>query len=119
MRDDSRFSRRDGEEAFCELKRLASTGVAIYFYVDGSRFRYGTFGDNVVGFVRAEMNAEYRRSRASEFTDQVRASRLFTSPHSRSNRPRYFRSRSASFATLFRSRDRSNSVRPAAERVAA
>ena len=61
MRDDSRFSRRDGEEAFRDLKRLASTGLAIFFYGDGSQFRYGTFGDNVVGFVRAEMNAEYRR----------------------------------------------------------
>ncbi|HET9385094.1 MAG TPA: recombinase family protein [Gemmatimonadales bacterium] len=29
MRDDSRFSRRDGEEAFGELKRLAQTGVEI------------------------------------------------------------------------------------------
>ncbi len=61
MRDASRFSRRDGDEAFGELKRLAQAGVEIWFYQDGTRFSFGTFSDNVVGFVRAEMNAEYRR----------------------------------------------------------
>jgi len=62
MRDASRFSRRDGDEAFGELKRIAQRGIEIWFYQDGgSRFAFGNFGDNVVGFVRAEMNAEYRR----------------------------------------------------------
>jgi len=61
LRDASRFSRRDGDEAFGELKRLAQAGLEIWFYQDGTRFTFGTFGDNVVGFVRAEMNAEYRR----------------------------------------------------------
>src|SRR5262249_30092098 len=61
MRDASRFSRRDGDEAFGELKRLAQQGIAIWFYQDGTQFTYGNFGDNVVGFVRAGMNAEYRR----------------------------------------------------------
>jgi DNA invertase Pin-like site-specific DNA recombinase len=61
LRDASRFSRRDGDEAFGELKRLAQTGVEIWFVQDGTRFTFGTFGDNVVGFVRAEMNAEFRR----------------------------------------------------------
>src|SRR5262249_15329407 len=61
MRDASRFSRRDGDEAFGELKRLAQAGIDIWFYQDATRFSYGTFGDNVVGLVRAEMNAEYRR----------------------------------------------------------
>src|SRR4051794_33582719 len=32
MRDASRFSRRDGDEAFGELKRIAQAGVAIWFY---------------------------------------------------------------------------------------
>ncbi len=61
MRDASRFSRRDGDEAFGELKRLAQAGIEIWFYQDDTRFTFGIFGDNVVGFVRAEMNAEYRR----------------------------------------------------------
>jgi len=61
MRDSSRLSRRDGDEAFGELKRIAQAGVQIWFYGDGSCFSYGTLADNVV-FVRAEMNAEYRRS---------------------------------------------------------
>lgn len=61
VRDASRFSRRDGDEAFGELKRIAQAGIAIWFYEDGSRFTYGQFADNITGFVRAEMNAEWRR----------------------------------------------------------
>ncbi len=61
LRDASRFSRLDGDEAFGELKSLVKAGVAVWFYQDGTPFTFGTFGDNVVGFVRAEMNAEYRR----------------------------------------------------------
>src|SRR6185503_3473047 len=61
MRDASRFSRRDGDEAFGELKQIAQMGIEIWFYQDATRFTFGTFSDNVVGFVRAEMNAEYRR----------------------------------------------------------
>ena len=38
MRDASRFSRRDGDEAFGELKRLAQAGVEIWFYQDGTPF---------------------------------------------------------------------------------
>ena len=34
MRDASRFSRRDGDEAFGELKRIAQAGVEIWFYQD-------------------------------------------------------------------------------------
>jgi site-specific DNA recombinase len=61
MRDASRFSRRDGDEAFGELKRIAQAGVAVWFYQDGTAFEYGSFASNISGFVRAEMNAEYRR----------------------------------------------------------
>ena len=61
LRDASRFSRRDGDEAFAELKAIARAGVEVWFYQDGQRFTYGTLADNVVGFVRAEMNAEFRR----------------------------------------------------------
>jgi site-specific DNA recombinase len=61
MRDASRFSRRDGDEAFGELKRLAQRGVTVWFYQDGTAFEYGNFAANITGIVRAEMNAEYRR----------------------------------------------------------
>ena len=61
MRDASRFSRRDGDEAFSELKSIAQAGVEIWFYQDGTRFEFGNFGANITGMVRAEMNAEYRR----------------------------------------------------------
>jgi len=61
MRDASRFSRRDGDEAFGELKRLAQLGVEVWFYQDGTQFKFGSFADNISGFVRAEMNAEFRR----------------------------------------------------------
>src|SRR4030095_1162541 len=62
MRDSSRFSRRDGDEAFTELKEMALRGVELWFYQEGQQSPCGTFAANVVGFVNAEMNAEYRRS---------------------------------------------------------
>lgn len=40
-------------------------GVQVWFYKDGTRFTFGTLADNVVGFVRAEMNAEFRRQIAT------------------------------------------------------
>ncbi len=61
LRDTSRFSRRDGDEAFGELKAIDRAGVEVWFYQDGTRFTHGTFGDNVVGFVKAEAAADYRR----------------------------------------------------------
>ena len=61
MRDTSRFSRRDGDEAFAELKAIDRAGVQVWFYQDGQRFKHGTFGDNVVGYVKAEAAADYRR----------------------------------------------------------
>jgi DNA invertase Pin-like site-specific DNA recombinase len=61
MRDASRFSRRDGDEAFAELKAIAKPGITVWFHADGARFNYGTLADNVISFVRAEMAAEYRR----------------------------------------------------------
>jgi DNA invertase Pin-like site-specific DNA recombinase len=65
MRDASRFSRRDGDEAFGELKRIAQAGVTIWFYQDGTPFEFGNFAANITGIVRAEMNAEYRRQIAT------------------------------------------------------
>ena len=61
MCDASRFSRLDGDEAFGELKRIAQSGVEIWFYQEGTQFTYGNFAANITGFVRAEVNAEYRR----------------------------------------------------------
>ncbi len=61
MRDSSRFSRRDSDEAFGELKRIARAGVEIWFYQEGTPFEYGNFAANITGLVQAEMNAEYRR----------------------------------------------------------
>jgi DNA invertase Pin-like site-specific DNA recombinase len=46
LRDASRFSRRDGDEAFGELKRIAQAGVEVWFYQDGTRFEYGSFASN-------------------------------------------------------------------------
>ena len=65
LRDTSRFSRRDGDEAFAELKAIARAGVQIYFYADGTQFEYGTLATNVVGFIRSEMAADYRRQIAA------------------------------------------------------
>lgn len=65
MRERSRFSRRDGDEAFGELKRIARAGIQVVFYKDRSTFAFGTFADNVVGFMHAEGAAEYRRQIAA------------------------------------------------------
>ena len=61
MRDTSRFSRRDGDEAFGELKAIAKAGVNVWFYQDGQQFAYGTLAANVTGILSAEFAAEYRR----------------------------------------------------------
>jgi hypothetical protein len=66
MRDASRFSRRDGDEAFGELKRLAQSGIEIWFYQDGTRFSFGTFGDNVVGYVRVDGHTDRRINEAGQ-----------------------------------------------------
>jgi len=70
MRDSSRFSRRDGDEAFTELKHLAERGIEIWFYGDSKRFTYGDFASNVGWSVTMEMNAEYRRQ-ISKFTHEA------------------------------------------------
>ena len=61
IREESRFSRRDGDVAFGELKQIARAGVDVWFYQNRKPFAFGTFGDNVVGFVKAEAAADYRR----------------------------------------------------------
>jgi DNA invertase Pin-like site-specific DNA recombinase len=76
MRERSRFSRRDGDEAFGELKKIARAGVAVWFYQDRSPFAFGTFGENIVGFVQAEGAAEYRRQIAAwTYTAMARKAR--------------------------------------------
>lgn len=76
MRDASRFSRRDGDEAFGELKAIANAGVQIWFYQDGQPFKFGTFGDNIAGYVNAEMNAEFRRAISRWTTEAMRRKAL-------------------------------------------
>ncbi len=71
MRDASRFSRRDGDEAFGELKAIARAGVDVWFYQEGQRFEYGNFAANITGFVKAEMNAEFRRQIAKWTRDAM------------------------------------------------
>ena len=95
MRDTSRFSRRDGDEAFGELKAIDRAGVEVWFYQESTRFTHGTFGDNVVGFVKAEAAADYRRQIAA-WTRAVGPARrnTRTSCPSMSRRPASSRRRS-------------------------
>jgi site-specific DNA recombinase len=73
LRDRSRFSRRDGDESFTELKQIAQAGVQVWFYSDGTRFEYGSLASNVVGFLHGEFAAEYRRAvAASTYEAHVR-----------------------------------------------
>jgi DNA invertase Pin-like site-specific DNA recombinase len=71
MRDPSRFSRRDGDEAFGQLKAIARAGIEIYFYGDNSRFEYGTLASNVAGFLRSEIAADYRRQIAARTSETI------------------------------------------------
>jgi site-specific DNA recombinase len=64
-----RLSRRDGDESFSELKTIAKAGVQIYFYSDGSCFQFGDFASNALGFLRAEVAAEYRRAVSKKTTE--------------------------------------------------
>jgi site-specific DNA recombinase len=64
-----RFSRRDGDEAFAELKAISKRGVQVWFYSDGTRFRYGTFESNISGFLKGEFAAEYRRTVSQKTTE--------------------------------------------------
>jgi DNA invertase Pin-like site-specific DNA recombinase len=61
MRDESRFSRRDGYESFGELVELAQRGVDVWFYQTRQKFKFESFGDIISGVVTGQMNREYRR----------------------------------------------------------
>lgn len=65
MQAQDRFSRRDGDEAFGELKQLAKH-VQVWFYADRQRFTYGTFESNITGILKSEFAAEYRRAIAAK-----------------------------------------------------
>ncbi len=67
-----RLSRRDGDESFAELKAIARAGVEIWFYADGSRFTFGDFASNTLGFLRGEFAAEYRRAIAVKTSEAMR-----------------------------------------------
>ena len=71
MRDTSRFSRRDGDEAFGELKAITQAGVTVVFYQDGSTFQHGTLATNVVGFLKSEIAADWRRQVAAWTADAM------------------------------------------------
>jgi len=72
MRDTSRFSREDGDEAFALLKTIRRTGVRIRFYSDSTDFEYGNLASNIVGFMRSEIAAEYRRQVAAVTAETLR-----------------------------------------------
>jgi site-specific DNA recombinase len=71
MQAQDRFSRRDGDEAFAELKALAKH-VQVWFYADGHRFTYGTFESNITGILKSEFAAEYRRAIAVKTHEAMR-----------------------------------------------
>src|SRR4029077_15544320 len=71
-----RLTRREGDEAFGELKAIAQAGIEIWFYQDATRFEFGTLADNVIGFVKAEMNAEFRGTMRKGTYDAMHAKAL-------------------------------------------
>ena len=72
MQAPDRLSRRDGDEAFGELKAIARAGVGIWFYADGTRFEFGTFATNTLGFLRSEFAAEFRRAIATKTAEAMK-----------------------------------------------
>jgi DNA invertase Pin-like site-specific DNA recombinase len=72
-----RLSRRDGDESFADLKAISKAGVQVWFYSDGTYFRYGMFESNVTGFLKGEFAAEYRRTVSQKTTEShLRKARL-------------------------------------------
>jgi DNA invertase Pin-like site-specific DNA recombinase len=65
MQAQDRLSRRDGDEAFGELKTLAKQ-CEVWFYADGRRFEHGTFASNTLGLLHGQVAAEFRRSIAAK-----------------------------------------------------
>ena len=72
IQSNDRLSRRDGDEAFAEMKMIARAGISIWFYDDGTRFEYGTLATNTLGFMRAEFAAEFRRAIAVKTAEAMR-----------------------------------------------
>jgi site-specific DNA recombinase len=69
LRERSRFSRRDGDESFAELKQIARAGVQVWFYLNGQPFEFGTMPLNVMGYLEGEFAAEHRRVSAAHSTE--------------------------------------------------
>ena len=66
-----RLSRRDGDEAFTELKGITKAGVEVWFYSDATKFEYGTLQSNTVGFLKGEFAAEFRRDIARKTAEAM------------------------------------------------
>ena len=72
MQSNDRLSRRDGDEAFGELKAIAKAGVEVWFYADRQQFAWGTFETNVTGFLKGEFAAQFRRAIAEKTYETMR-----------------------------------------------
>jgi DNA invertase Pin-like site-specific DNA recombinase len=79
MQAGDRLSRRDGDEAFGELKTIAKAGIALWFYADGTCFDYGTFELNTMAFLRAEVAAEFRRAISRKTSEAMITTELSSS----------------------------------------
>jgi site-specific DNA recombinase len=66
-----RLSRRDGDEAFAEQKRIARAGIELWFYAKGERFTFGDFRSNVTGILEREFGAEFRRAITEKTTESL------------------------------------------------
>src|SRR5262249_24034858 len=64
-----RFTRgHDGWERLKQLRRFAE----IWFYEDGQKFETGTFESDVMGFMKTQVAAQYRRSVATKTRVRMR-----------------------------------------------
>jgi DNA invertase Pin-like site-specific DNA recombinase len=73
VRDKSRFSRRDGQDAVEELRAIAKKGVRIFFYGTGQQFTHGDLASDLVNTVEAYKNAQVRRDAATTVHEALTA----------------------------------------------
>ena len=71
VQSNDRLSRRDGDEAFSELKAIDGAGGEVWFYSDGQRFTHGDLASNVTGFLKGEFAAEFRRAIAKKTSEAM------------------------------------------------
>jgi DNA invertase Pin-like site-specific DNA recombinase len=71
MSEESRLGRQ-GIDTLVALKQIIKAGVRVFFYLEDREAALGSFSDNTMAFLRAEVAAEARREAARRTYDAMR-----------------------------------------------